>query len=167
MRKTLVTIAVMGIFIVYGLFQRSAPALVSITTGSIPTPTPDPTNNNTNTPTSAPAASAPVPTVGNTVAPTNSGMYKDGVYTGSQADAFYGTVQVQATVSGGRLTDVRFLQYPNDRRTSQMINSQAMGMLKNEAIQAQNANVDTVSGATDTSMAFIQSLSSALQNALA
>lgn len=46
-----------------------------------------------------------------------------------------------------------------------MINNQAMPMLRSEAIQAQSANVDTVSGATMTSEAFIQSLQSALDQA--
>jgi uncharacterized protein with FMN-binding domain len=69
------------------------------------------------------------------------------------------------TISGGRISDVQFLQYPNDRRTSQMINSQAMPILKQEAIQAQSAQVSGVSGATATSGAFIQSLGNALQQA--
>ena len=92
-------------------------------------------------------------------------MYADGTYTGSQADAYYGTVQVQATIQNGVLADVSFLQYPSDRRTSQSINGLAMPILKSEAIQAQNANVNIVSGATDTSMAFQQSLADALTQA--
>lgn len=91
--------------------------------------------------------------------------YKNGTYTGSVADAFYGNIQVQVVISGGKITDVIFLQYPNDRNTSIEINSQAMPMLKQEAIAAQSAQVDGVSGATATSGAFIQSLSSALQQA--
>lgn len=94
-------------------------------------------------------------------------QYKDGTYTGSAADAFYGPIQVRVTVSGGKITDVTFLQYPNDRGTSVRINEQAMPMLKQEAIQAQSASVDGVSGATDTSQAFIESLGSALNQAKA
>jgi len=93
--------------------------------------------------------------------------YKDGAYTGSAADALYGYIQVKATVKDGKLTDVEFLQYPNDRRNSVEINSQAMPMLKQQAIQIQSAKVDGVSGATDTSQAFIQSLGDALQQAKA
>jgi len=92
-------------------------------------------------------------------------MYKDGNYTGSVADAFYGNIQVRATVSGGKLTAVTFLQYPNDRSESVQINRQAMPLLQQEAIQAQSAEVSGVSGASDTSDAFIQSLSSALRQA--
>lgn len=101
--------------------------------------------------------------------PTNnassSKTYKDGQYTGSVADAYYGYIQVLAIVSGGKLTDVRFLQYPNDQPNSVAINSQAMPYLKQEALQAQSAHVNIISGATDTSQAFVQSLSSALSRA--
>lgn len=91
--------------------------------------------------------------------------YRDGQYGGDVVDAYYGNVEVKALISGGRVTDVQFVQYPSDRRTSMMINSQAMPMLKQEAIQAQSANVDIVSGATATSQAFRQSLQSALAKA--
>lgn len=93
------------------------------------------------------------------------GQYKDGSYTGSVADAFYGNIQVKAVISGGKITDVQFLQYPSDRNTSIEINTQAMPYLKQEAIAAQNAQVDIVSGATDSSQAFRQSLQSALDQA--
>ena len=92
-------------------------------------------------------------------------QYVDGTYTGTVADAFYGYIQVEVFIRGGKLADVQFLQYPNDRRTSQEINSQAMPILRSEALQAQHATVDTVSGATDTSAAFIESLSAALLQA--
>ncbi|MCL4397520.1 FMN-binding protein [Patescibacteria group bacterium] len=92
-------------------------------------------------------------------------VYKDGQFTGDSVDAFYGNVQVQVTVAGGKITDVAFLDYPHDRRTSLMINMMATPQLKQEAIAAQNAQVDIVSGATQTSQAFIQSLQSALTKA--
>jgi uncharacterized protein with FMN-binding domain len=91
--------------------------------------------------------------------------YKDGVYTGDVTDAYYGNVQVQTTVAGGKIADVKFLDYPSDRQTSQEINSQAMPYLKQEAIAVQSANVDIVSGATQTSLAFRKSLQSALAKA--
>jgi uncharacterized protein with FMN-binding domain len=123
-------------------------------------------------PLSTPVQSAPTATTNTSGSSSGSGgsdstdaKYKDGQYTGSSEDAFYGFVQVLAVISGGKLTDVQFLQYPNDRSTSIQINSQAIPYLKQEAIQAQSANVNIVSGATDTSQAFIQSLSSALSQA--
>ncbi len=95
----------------------------------------------------------------------NSGTYKDGTYTGSAADAYYGNIQVQVTIGGGKISDVQFLQSPNDNGTSRFINSQAMPLLRQEAIAAQSAQVDVVSGASDSSQAFQQSLASALQQA--
>lgn len=111
----------------------------------------------------APAV-AVVPVAAN-AQPGGGGRFKDGSYQGSVADAYYGNVQVQADVKNGQLVSVRILQYPNDRNTSRYINSQALPMLKQEAIQAQTAQVDFISGATLTSNAFVQSLSSALDQA--
>lgn len=91
--------------------------------------------------------------------------YTDGVYTGPSADAYYGIIQIQALVQGGRVTALKVLKYPNDRRTSVNINRQALPMLRDEAITAQSANVDIISGATLTSKAFIQSLGGALRKA--
>jgi uncharacterized protein with FMN-binding domain len=90
---------------------------------------------------------------------------KDGSYAGSAEDAFYGTVQVKAVIQNGKITDIEFLQYPNDRSESVQINQNAIPTLKQEAIQKQSANVDIVSGATQTSDAFNQSLADALVQA--
>ncbi|MBU6388467.1 FMN-binding protein [Patescibacteria group bacterium] len=109
----------------------------------------------------APAAPAPKPTPAPAPAKP-AGLYANGSYTGSPADAYYGTVQVKVVVQSGKIADVQFLQYPNDRSTSLYINGQAMPMLTQEAIQAQSAQVSGVSGATATSDAFVQSLASAL-----
>jgi uncharacterized protein with FMN-binding domain len=74
-------------------------------------------------------------------------------------------VQVQATIKQGRLAAVQFLEYPNDRRTSIRINNIAVPYLQQEAIQAQSADVDIISGATLTSEAFVRSLQVALNSA--
>lgn len=129
----------------------TSPSLPSATT-PVSTPIPQSTRHPVAT-TPAPVPTAPQKPVG---------LYVDGSYTGNAADAYYGTVQVKAVVKNGQLADVQFLQYPNDRSNSRYINSQAMPLLTEEAIQAQSAQVDGVSGATFTSQAFQQSLSTAL-----
>ena len=91
--------------------------------------------------------------------------YRDGTYTGTSADALYGNVQVSIVVSGGHLTDVQFLDYPKDRSHSVQLSTMAMPILKQEAIQAQTSNVNTVSGASETSKAFRETLQSALDQA--
>ena len=103
------------------------------------------------------------PTLSNSSGPNP--LYKDGIYTGNSEDAYYGNIQVKAIISNKKITDVQFLQYPNNAARSLAINTLAMPNLKQEAIQAQDAHVDIVSGATDTSNAFMQSLSSALTQA--
>jgi uncharacterized protein with FMN-binding domain len=74
-------------------------------------------------------------------------------------------VQVKVAIQNGKIADVQFLDYPQDRGHSIEINSYAIPILKSEAIQIQNSSVDIVSGATETSLAFIQSLASALAQA--
>ena len=132
----------------------------SPTTSVVVTPTQQaqPTTNVQVTPTNIPQPTA-------TPTPASSGMYKDGTYTGSVQDAYYGYVQVQVVIASGQITDVKFLQYPNDNPTSQYINSQAMPYLRQEAIQAQSANISGVSGASATSPAFQASLANALTQA--
>jgi uncharacterized protein with FMN-binding domain len=93
------------------------------------------------------------------------GQYKDGTYTGPNVDAFYGLVQVKATVRNGKIADVQFVKFPNDRRTSVRINAFAVPYLQSEAIQVQSARVDLISGATLTSEAFAESLQAALNTA--
>ena len=57
--------------------------------------------------------------------------------------------------------------YPRDRRRSLYIAQQSLPVLEQEAISAQSADIDTVSGATLTSEAFMKSLDSALATARA
>jgi uncharacterized protein with FMN-binding domain len=97
--------------------------------------------------------------------PSTSPTYKDGTYTGKSFDAFYGNIQIKAVISSGKITDVQFLQYPNDQPESVEINTAAMPALKQEAIQKQSTNVDAVSRATDSTAAFKKSLASALAQA--
>ncbi len=130
----------------------------------VPSPTPVATKTPASTPKPTPKPT-PAPAPAPAPKPKPSGLYTDGAYTGSAADAYYGMVQVKAVIQNGKIADVQFLQYPNTHSTSVYINSQAMPYLKQEAIQAQSANVNIVSGATDTSMAFQQSLASALAQA--
>lgn len=139
--------------------QPKSTVPVSTTVVAVKAPTPAPIAKPT------PVSPKPVVVPTPPVAIKPKGQYVDGTYTGSLEDAYYGMVQVQAVIQGGRLTSVSFLQYPNDRRTSQYINDAAMPQLISEAIQAQSANVSGVSGASETSPAFIRSLSAALAQA--
>ncbi len=86
----------------------------------------------------------------------------DGSFTGGTYDAYYGSVQVQATVQGGQVTGVQVLQYPNHSRTSNQINAQALPYLQQEVAQAQTGKINIISGATLTSRAYIKSLRDAL-----
>ena len=146
-------------FILYGAHQHSKNADMQI---AVP-------KNLAVLPSAAPTSAQPIatamPTSISTPTSTSAGKYKNGTFTGSVADANYGSIQVQIIVQSGLLAQVKFLQYPNERSTSRQINEQAMPYLQQEAIKAQSAQVDGVSGASYTSGAFIESLSSALNQA--
>ena len=92
----------------------------------------------------------------------------NGQYTGQDITTRFGDVQVQITVSNGRITDVEAPLLPSDRARSVEINQAAGPVLRNEALQAlstRSASIDIVSGATYTSDAYVQSLQSALDEA--
>jgi uncharacterized protein with FMN-binding domain len=157
-KKFTVAVLIIGAFILYSLLYGHANVVAVLP------------NNSTNSSSSGRGSSTSVvpATPGTTNTPGTPGsLYKDGSYTGSVADAQWGYIQVKAIISNGKITDVQFLQYPNERNRSIMINDYADPQLTSEAIAAQSANVDAITGATDTSQAFIQSLSDALSQAKA
>jgi uncharacterized protein with FMN-binding domain len=61
-----------------------------------------------------------------------------------------------------KIVKVTVPQYPNHTDRSVYINQTALPYLIQETLQAQNANIQMVSGASDSSYAFIQSLQAAL-----
>lgn len=96
---------------------------------------------------------------------SSSTTYKNGTFTGSTEDVGYGTVQVQAVISDGKISGVNFLQMPSEASRSAMITNEAKPVLMQEAITAQSANVDLVTGATSDWEGFKASLQSALSQA--
>ncbi|WP_089103164.1 FMN-binding protein [Streptomyces hyaluromycini] len=85
--------------------------------------------------------------------------------TGDTVQTRWGPVQVKVTIKNGKITDVTALQYPSDNPRDQQINDYALPQLRSEALAAQSASIDTVSGATYTSQGYQQSLQSALDSA--
>lgn len=86
-------------------------------------------------------------------------------YTGEAVSTRYGNVQVRITVSGGRVTTSEVTQVPWSSGHDRQINAQAVPILNQEAVDAQSASIDMVSGATYTSEGYIQSLQSAIDQA--
>ncbi|MER5958569.1 FMN-binding protein [Streptomyces sp. NPDC056121] len=88
-----------------------------------------------------------------------------GTFTGDPVDTQYGTVQVAATLTKGKITAVKILQAPNQNGRDQEIAAYALPRLTEEALGAQSAHIDAVSGASYTSQGYMQSLQSALDQA--
>ena len=184
--KFVVGFLLIGTFVVYAIYtqqsvQVSVPPVAIVatphnvststavyaatTTPSIVVPVAVPTTSVPVATDPAPVVKPPVPVPTPKPTPKPAGLYRDGTYTGDSVDVYYGNVQVAAVIQGGKITDVQFLDHPQDRGRSIVINDYAMPNLVTEAIQAQSANVDGVSGATATSGGFVQSLASALAQA--
>lgn len=133
--------------------QAAAPVVGAAPTAAAPTapvaPTPDPASQQVNIAVPAPA---PVETT----------------VQGAVFQNKWGNVQVEVTFGAdGSLIDVSTLQTPYRDGKSVRINDYAVPRLNSEALSAQSANVDTVSGATYTSNDYRRSLQSAIDTARA
>lgn len=98
------------------------------------------------------AVAAPSPTAG-------SSSTSEGTTTiaGTAESSDYGTVQVQVTFSGNKIEDIQLLRQPRSGHAVA-----ALPQLREEALQAQSADIDTVSGATSTSDSYVKSLQAAI-----
>jgi uncharacterized protein with FMN-binding domain len=74
-------------------------------------------------------------------------------------------VQVQITVTDGKITAANAIVYPQNNGRDQQINSYAIPQLNQETLAASSAQIDMVSGATYTSEGYLGSLQSALDKA--
>ena len=106
---------------------------------------------NTPTPASMPTKAAP------------SGI--TGTFAGATNQTRFGPVQVQITVSNGKITAVKALQYPNGDGRSASISQQAIPYLVQQTLTAQSDQISGVGGASYTSYGFYISLQSALKKA--
>ncbi|MET1075607.1 MAG: FMN-binding protein [Umezawaea sp.] len=97
--------------------------------------------------------------------PGTGGTTDSRTVTGPSVDTRWGPVQVRVTISGGKVTAITVPVYPDGNRKDQEINARALPILVEEAIDAQSADVDMVSGATVTSEGYVRSLQAALDQA--
>jgi len=134
---------------------RPAPAATTATTAR-PTTTSAPATTATE-PAAAPPppSTAPGPTTTTTAAPGTTTVDSP-IFVAAHGRETYGNVQVRLTFQGHRIVDAVALQTPSDRAKSRQINQRAVPILRQEVLDAQSAQIDTVSGATATSEAYAQ-----------
>ncbi len=121
------------------------------------------TSNPTAAVTAAPTAAATTAaTTAPTAAPTKG---VTGNFDGATVQMKYGPVQVRVVYSNGKITDVVALQTPTADSRSVQIAQRAVPILRSEALSAQSAKINTVSGATYTSDGYKTSLQSAIDKA--
>ncbi|HEX5824250.1 MAG TPA: FMN-binding protein [Candidatus Limnocylindrales bacterium] len=99
-----------------------------------------------------------------TAAPAGAGSTASGTFTGQDIQMPYGDVQVRISVKNGRIVDVTALNLPSGGHSGRISNFVAP-ILRRQALTAQSANIDGVSGATYTSQAYAASLQAALDAA--
>ncbi|MDX6714931.1 MAG: hypothetical protein QOH30_1489 [Baekduia sp.] len=114
---------------------------------------------------SAPSSSGSSGSSGSGAAPAAAASSSTKTVTSDVASNQYGNVQLKVTVSNGKVTKIEALQVPQNDRKSAEINAYAEPALQASALQAQSANIDTVSGATYTSDSYKTALQSALDKA--
>lgn len=156
MRRAAWALAVTVIGVVWLVTFRVTPLAVDAVATEAPAPTGQtraPQTGTSAASTQAPATSA------------QAGSAAAGTFNGSTIRTVYGDVQVRVSIAGGRIVDVQAVTLPSDRARSAYISQVAGPMLRSEAIRAQNANIDVISGATYTSIAYARSLDSALKQA--
>lgn len=119
------------------------------------------TSATTATKSATPTASATPSATKTTAAPTTKSV--SGTFTGDAVNIGYGIVQVQITVSNGKITDAQAVQAPSGRndRWTQM----AIPVMRQKTLAAQGSNITGVSGASYTSYGWWKSLVSALSKA--
>ena len=141
--------------------KPTAPATTPTTTAPTTPAAPATTQTRTTPTTTAPRSTAPSkkPTPTPTPSATKSSA-PSGTFTGSNESTNFGPVQVQITVSAGKITAANDVQQPSDS-----IASNAVSQLNSETLQAQSANIQAVSGATYTSDGYISSLQQAVDQA--
>ncbi|HKC27836.1 MAG TPA: FMN-binding protein [Jatrophihabitans sp.] len=136
-------------------FKTHAPVAASVAGLPATTPSPSPSQS----PSPSPSPSSPSPS--SPSAKSNAAK----TYLGQAVQTPYGVVQVKITVTGSHIDSIRLAQLTAFDSRSEEINSFAAPILVNETMSAQNARIDTVSGATYTSDGYLQSLQSALDKA--
>jgi uncharacterized protein with FMN-binding domain len=139
--------------------QASTPAPTETAAATpVPTATKKATKKKGKTATTAPA---PAATTAAQVTPAKA----SGTFTGTTQNTRFGPVQVQITLSNGKITAAKALQYPNNDFRSQSISQQAIPFLVQETLAANSANIQGVGGASYTSQGWYDSLVSALAKA--
>ncbi len=101
-------------------------------------------------------ATTPAPSTSSSSS-SSSGSSGTNVVTTTTVDTEKGPVQLQVTFSGTKITAVKMLQQPDHPQTTA-----AVPKLIAETLEAQSADIDTVSGATITSEAYKESLQAAI-----
>jgi len=162
MKRAVIATGATVIGVAWLLTYKATPPHIGALASAPPTPSagnPAPSPSASPSPTASPSATPPPSPTPSTPPTVN------GTFTGADAANFFGDVIVRVVISNGHITDVQAVKLPTDRAYSAYVSQVAGPLLRTEALQAQSANINVISGATYTSQSYAQSLESALQQA--
>ncbi|MGW1027998.1 FMN-binding protein [Streptomyces sp. NPDC002577] len=136
------------------VWRYAPPTSTTTTEAAEPAPTPSSSSSSSSSSPFSSTSSSASPSASSS--PSASAAASQ-VVKGSTVDTSKGAVQVEVTFTGDKISSVRMLQQPNHPQTTA-----AVPKLIEETLQAQSADIDTVSGATITSEGYVQSLQAAI-----
>ena len=116
-------------------------------------------------PTGTTAAAAPAPAASAAAPAPAPASGRSGTFVGDVASTQFGDMQVEIIVSTGKITDIKALKLTDQGGRSVQISNYAAPILRTEALKAQSAKINSVSGATYTSDGYATSLQSAIDKA--
>src|SRR5450759_2400979 len=166
MRRAVIVTGITIVGVASILNYKTAPLRLGVLAAVPPTPSaPTPSASPVATPDASPSPSATTaPSPSPSPSPSGPAVI-NGTFTGSDVANRFGDVVVRVVISNGHISDVQAVTLPTDRAESAYISSVVGPMLRTEALQAQSATIDIISGATYTSQSYAQSLETALQQA--
>lgn len=157
---------IVGLVLLLGFKSHGSPRGGAIALGVASAPSTGSGPGPANTPPvgpSSPARATPAPAATSPQQPQAGAAPR--TITGQAVNTRYGNVQVVIRVDGGKITQIGVSQVPLNTGRDRAINSYAVPQLDQEALSAQSAHIDSVSGASYTSEGYMASLQSALDMA--
>jgi uncharacterized protein with FMN-binding domain len=157
MRRTPIVVIATGAGLAGVLAFHTTPSRLSLGTLPASSGGPPPAPHTTAPATTGPGGSSSPPKQGSTTSATRTAD-------GPAVNYNFGVLSVSVTVKGTRIVKVGIASIDDGGMSrSQYIDQQSIPLLEQEAMQAQSANIQGVSGASYTSAGFEQSLQAALQ----
>ena len=158
------TVAAVVLLLTHSPTAQVLAPITTVATGTTGTASTDAATGSTTSGTASSSTSSSSSSASGSTASGSTASSSTRTVTGDAVATRYGDVQVQIVVSGGKIVSATTVTYPSRGRDGE-ISNRSLPVLQSETVDAQSAQIDTVSGATFTSNGYIGSLQSAIDAA--